>query len=229
MPEGKVSKTKVCFVGGENGRRDSDMFVSSHIKSVCHELVSASRWSGALCWLHKEPTAPLCEAAIIGVCVSLWGKVRLLICLHCKIRERSHYFTRWFLEKKLLYDIILVRYVYFINVYMFVSHFEGFYTSLQYVLGVYSVDVELLVHFVVISSLYYWKSNRHPPLAASWSVWQMKPFSDLKHVQLDSTLNWRTLHRLSMCLYSCSWFWGWAVKLVHVKCVSLLLLQKISS
>lgn len=122
-----------------------------------------------------------------------------------------------------------MRYVYFwpcLHVWAILRglsvSFSGLYT---YIITYTSICLQMKVtsmNFFVNSLLHEWKSNRpHPPASHFLRVksrdafdrWSR--FQTWKNVQLNSTLNWRTLHEFFMYRQHCREFWGWAFDQVN--------------
>lgn len=159
-------------------------------------------------------------------CVSLWGKVCLLICLHCKSESFSLYFPRWFKTNYISHCYFSEIYIYFYHVYMFVSHFKGSVSNICWIIYItifYRFRWPLYEFFL---SFHYCTNGNQTvlthPQRLTLCVWEVvmhltdgAVFRLEKNVQLNSTLNWRTLDWLSMYRQHCREFWGWAFDQVN--------------
>lgn len=213
MPDGEVSKTKVCFVGGERDKEIQTCSSPLTLAVLVTNLFQAFRWNSVLCWLHKELTAPLDEAAIC--CLVFHCEVKSYNMSAIANQRAFPYIFLTDLKKMIFHIVILVRYVYFFTMFTCLSHFKGSVSNIWwiiYIITYTSICLQMKVtslHIVfVISLLCEWKSNRpYPPDGA---VFRLE-----KNVQLNSALNWRALHELFMCRQHCRKFWGWAFDQVN--------------
>ncbi len=130
---------------------------------------------------------------------------------------------------------------------MFVSHFrglsvtfDGLYTSFTIRMRcILSLQMKVTPLQFFLSSHYCQNGNQTiltHPRHLTLCVWEVmvqfdrwSRFQTWKNVHLNSTLNWRTLHGLSMYRQHCREFWGWAVdrfKPYTKMCISSLFVVK---